>query len=186
MFGAPICSARGAAKPSFCAVAGAPRWSTVGQRKVATPQATSPLQIVESVCDIESVEPRGIAMDPVSLVITALATGASVALKDTATEAVKDAYAAFKAFIKRRLGDKPDADLIVEKHEQAPDVWEKPLNAELAEVGVDDEMVEAAQALLAKVDPAGSAANKYVVTMTNATGVVIGEHNQVTQNIQPG
>ena len=31
-------------------------------------------------------------MDPVSLIVTALTAGAAVALKDTASQAVKDAY----------------------------------------------------------------------------------------------
>ena len=36
-------------------------------------------------------------MDPVSMVLTALATGATAAAQDTASQAVKDAYAGLKA-----------------------------------------------------------------------------------------
>ena len=38
-------------------------------------------------------------MDPVSLIVTALATGAAAALKDTAGEAVKDAYSGLKSLL---------------------------------------------------------------------------------------
>jgi hypothetical protein len=41
-------------------------------------------------------------MDPLSLIITALVTGAAAGLQPTATEIVKDAYAGLKALIKRK------------------------------------------------------------------------------------
>jgi hypothetical protein len=55
-------------------------------------------------------------MDPVSLVVTAVALGASAGLKDTASEVVKDAYSALKALLTRRAVDvsalerKPDSE----------------------------------------------------------------------------
>ena len=42
-------------------------------------------------------------MDPVSMIVTALAAGASAALKPTAEQAVKDAYAALKKVITSRF-----------------------------------------------------------------------------------
>lgn len=44
-------------------------------------------------------------MDPVTLIVTAVALGASAGLKDTAATAVKDAYAALKALLGRRRVD---------------------------------------------------------------------------------
>jgi len=41
-------------------------------------------------------------MDPVSLIVVALATGAAAALKSTAETAIKDAYSAFKTLIQRK------------------------------------------------------------------------------------
>lgn len=40
-------------------------------------------------------------MDPVSLVVTALAAGAAIGLKDTASAAVTDAYENLKVLVKR-------------------------------------------------------------------------------------
>ena len=46
-------------------------------------------------------------MDPVTLIVTALAAGAVFGLKDTASAAVKDAYAGLKALVKRRFVGRP-------------------------------------------------------------------------------
>ena len=54
-------------------------------------------------------------MDPINLVVTAVALGASAGLKDTAAAAVKDAYAGLKAPLSGRAVDmsgverKPDS-----------------------------------------------------------------------------
>src|ERR1051325_10321358 len=41
-------------------------------------------------------------MDPISVLLTAIVSGAAAALKPTAGEVVKDAYAGLKALIKKR------------------------------------------------------------------------------------
>src|SRR5689334_10687889 len=107
-------------------------------------------------------------MDPVSLIVAALAAGASSALRDTAASAVKDAYSAFKSLLKRKLGDDRLAQDVIDKHEEAPETWEKPLQDELGKTGVadDEEIIRAAQQLLAQVDPKGAARGKYNVTIS--------------------
>ena len=59
-------------------------------------------------------------MDPVSLLVAALAAGASAALQDTVSQAVKDAYGqGLKSLLKRKLGgDKPLAQAVIERHEE--------------------------------------------------------------------
>ncbi|MCZ8249832.1 MAG: hypothetical protein ACK5U2_04825 [Microcystis sp.] len=44
------------------------------------------------------------AMEPISLILAALAAGAVAAAKDTAGTAVKDAYESLKALIKKKFG----------------------------------------------------------------------------------
>ena len=48
-------------------------------------------------------------MDPVTLIVTALAAGAASALQDGAAAAVKDAYARLKALVKKRFAGRPEA-----------------------------------------------------------------------------
>ena len=117
-------------------------------------------------------------MDPVSLIVTALATGAAAAVKDTAGQAIKDTYSALKATLARKLGSRPMAQEIVERHEGAPDVWEKPLAAELDNAGVadDEELVRLAQQLMAEHDPTGAQAGKYNVQISGGQGIIVGEH----------
>ena len=118
-------------------------------------------------------------MDPITLIVTALAAGVAQGVTDTASAAVKDAYARLKARVKKRLGDGPDAELVLAKHERAPETWQAPLMAELAESGAegDRDLIAAAQALL---DLVGKSAGpgKYAVDARGAQGVQIGDHNR--------
>ena len=82
-------------------------------------------------------------MDPITLVVTAVALGAAAGLTDTATQAVKDAYAGLKASLTRRRVDvsgverKPDSD-----------TQRAALAETLADAGdVDAEVVAAARAV---------------------------------------
>lgn len=63
-------------------------------------------------------------MDPVTLIVTALAAGAALGLKDTASGVVKDAYASLKTLAKKRLADRRDGELVLARHEEAPEMWQ--------------------------------------------------------------
>jgi hypothetical protein len=119
-------------------------------------------------------------MDPIALIVTALAAGAGLGLQDTASAMVKDAYAGLKALVKKRLGGGPDAELVLAKHEQAPETWQAPLMAELAETGADNDrdLIAAAEALLDLVSEAKGKAGKYTVDVRGAQGVQIGDNNR--------
>jgi hypothetical protein len=121
-------------------------------------------------------------MDPVTLIVMALAAGAALGLKDTASQAVKDAYGGLKALVKKRFTGRPDGELVLARHEQAPDTWKEPLAAELtaADAGDDAELVAAAQAVMRLADPAGSQAGKYTVHVSGGQGVQVGDHNTQT------
>jgi len=108
-------------------------------------------------------------MDPVTLIVTALVAGAAAGLKDTASSAIKDAYNGLKKLVRGKLADRPDGQLVLARHEQDPQVWNKPLVQELTAAGADDDpaLVTAAQALMQLVDAAGSAAGKYRVSASD-------------------
>jgi hypothetical protein len=127
-------------------------------------------------------------MDPVMLIVTALAAGAASALQDGTSAAVKDAYARLKALVTRRFAGRAKADLVLAEHQAAPQTWEKPLAAELSAAGAesDADLVAAAQALMSLVDAAGSRAGKYVVTVRDSRGVQVGDHGTQTNIFRPG
>lgn len=119
-------------------------------------------------------------MDPITLIVMALAAGAASGITDSASSAVKDAYAGLKALVRRRLAGRPDAEVVLTRHEQDPVTWQAPLNFELTDAGADrdPDLVAAAQALMKLVDKAGAQAGKYHVDVRGAQGVQIGGHNR--------
>ncbi len=91
-------------------------------------------------------------MDPVSMIAIALATGAAAALKPTAEQAVKDAYAGLKELITRKFGVSSEVAKAVEGVETKPDSAgrQTTLKEELstANVAQDQAILQAAQRLL--------------------------------------
>jgi hypothetical protein len=89
-------------------------------------------------------------VEPVTLIVTALAAGATSGLKDTAAAAVKDAYAAVKGLITRRYG-RVELDSL----ERKPDSQRKrdsvAEDLEDAGAGDDEELLELARRLVAAV-----------------------------------
>jgi hypothetical protein len=87
-------------------------------------------------------------MDPITLIVTAATAGAVAASKDVAAQAVKDGYAALKALIVRKFGQKVDVAAL----EKDPDSKARQgvLKEELETAGAaqDAEVVQQAQALL--------------------------------------
>lgn len=118
-------------------------------------------------------------MDPVSLIVAALAAGAMAGAQGTANEAVKDAYAGLKDLVRRRLGRRPAGEVVLEQHEQDPAHWEKALEGELvkADAADDDEAVDAALALLGLLDAGGAQAGTYLTDVRGAQGVQVGDRN---------
>jgi hypothetical protein len=110
-------------------------------------------------------------MDPVTLVVAALAAGASAGVTDTVSTGIKDAYAGLKALVLRRVQDTPAGEVAVVEHEKDPDTWSAPLAKKLTDAGADrdEQLIEAAQRLLHLTDPDGARAGTYTVDI-KATG----------------
>jgi hypothetical protein len=129
-------------------------------------------------------------MDPITLILTALAAGATAGLQDSASSAVKSAYAGLKALVKRHLSGHPVGETALAEYETAPEVWERPLTVQLQAAGADRDadLVAAAQALMDLVDEAGSRAGKYIVDVRGAQGMQVGDQNiqHNTFNVRPG
>jgi hypothetical protein len=124
-------------------------------------------------------------MEPVSLILTALIGGAAAALKDTASQAVKDAYNGLRALVQQRFAGRPAAEVALAESEKKPEIWQGPLKEALSEtsVGNDEKIIEAAQKLMALVDPQQAAAGKYNIQIAgNVQGLAQGDHQHVEMN----
>src|SRR5438876_494063 len=129
-------------------------------------------------------------MDPITLILTALAAGATAGLQDSASSAVKSAYTGLKALVKKHVSGRQAGEVALAEYESAPEVWERPLTVQLQAAGADrdTDLVAAAQALMSLVDEAGSRAGKYAVDLRGAQGVQVGDQNiqHNTFNAPPG
>jgi hypothetical protein len=119
-----------------------------------------------------------------SLILAALAAGAAAAAKDTASQAIKDAYAGLKALVQKRFADKPEAEMALTQHEKKPEVWQEPLKDSLTETGADkdEEIIRQAQQVMKLVNPQQASQGKYNIQIGEGKGIVIGDNVQVTQN----
>lgn len=122
-------------------------------------------------------------MDPIALILAALAAGASAgaieALKDDVKDAVKTAYTKLRGLVKRRIAGRPDGELALERYETAPLTWESVLTGELIKAGAasDADLIAAAKALMELIDQASAQTGKYDVTIKDSKGVQIGDGN---------
>jgi hypothetical protein len=118
-------------------------------------------------------------MDPVALIVAALAAGTSLGVKDVTSATVLDTYAGLRALVRKRLSGRPDGAMVLSRHAESPHTWEAPLTAELTAAGAagDEALVAAATALLRLADEAGFRAGKYAVDARGAAGVQAGDHN---------
>jgi len=127
-------------------------------------------------------------VDPVTLIVAALAAGASAgaieALKDDAKEKAKALYEKLRGLARKRVSGRPDGEIALERYESAPQKWRAMLTDELTAAGAADDadLRAAATELMKLVDEAGTRAGKYNVTITNSQGVQIGDHGiQINQ-----
>jgi hypothetical protein len=113
-------------------------------------------------------------MDPITVIVTALVAGAAAALKPTAEQAVKDAYAGFKRLILDRYGHKGDVTQAVAQLETKPNseahkiVLQEELRAATADR--DQEVVEYAVALLKEAEKQNPGISGGLVGQINAAG----------------
>jgi hypothetical protein len=124
------------------------------------------------------------AVEAIDVVVSALAAGAAAGAKDTASTAVKDAYAGLRAAIGRRFGQARADELatLAQEHADDPQTGSERLRAMLtaADEAPDEDLLAAAQDLLAQLGSAPSRAGKYTVDARDAQGVQIGDNNTMS------
>jgi hypothetical protein len=125
-------------------------------------------------------------LEPISLLLTALAAGALAGTTKTVDTALSDAYGGLKALISRRFAGQSAAQVALEQHASDPDTWEAPLRKALSESGLehDSEALAAAQRVLQLVDEPGFSSGKYRLDLRGAQVGNVGDNARVTTYFQ--
>jgi hypothetical protein len=122
-------------------------------------------------------------MESVTLILAALAAGASAgaldALKDDVREKAKAAYEKLHGLARKRVSGRPHGELALAEYVAAPQKWEGLLAAELAEAGAADDsvLVAAAKAVMELAGQPGAGAGRYAVTITDSSRFQVGDGN---------
>jgi hypothetical protein len=122
-------------------------------------------------------------MEEGSLILTALAAGATGgaldALKDDVKDKAKAVYVKLHDLVRRRFGGNANAEVILSKHQADPQAYAAPLAKKLTEAGADGdaELVATARALMELVDQAGARSGKYNVAIKESKGIQVGDRN---------
>lgn len=126
-------------------------------------------------------------MDPVTLIVAALAAGAATGVGETATQAVRDAYASLRTAVAARFSGHPKAEQTLQDHADDPDAYEKPLARQIQATGTDRDprivaLAEELIRLMTAEGAAGGSHGRYLVDLRDSRGVVVGDHNTQTNN----
>jgi len=113
-----------------------------------------------------------------SLIVGALAAGATQGLQEAAGAAVKDAYTRLRDLVATRFKGHRRAEAVLDGYVEDPLTWQKPLEKSLYETGAlaDPAVLEAAQRLMSLLDPSGAADGRYVVQIHDSSGVQVNQH----------
>jgi hypothetical protein len=132
-------------------------------------------------------------MEPVMLIIDALAAGAAAAGKDVGKQAVKDAYDGLKSVIKKWFAEKkrPEGETALAKYEEKPWAREEALKDSLIETGADKapEILKAVAVFkqaLGKTPEGQKVITKYNLNITDSQVGVISDHAKIEGGIHFG
>ena len=119
-------------------------------------------------------------MDPVSLVVVALASGAAGGTAEGVTDALSVAHGKLKRLVADRFAGNPSAEVALSEHAADPETWRAPLTKALQATGAgtDESVIAAARQLMMLTDAASASAGKYDVDVRGAQGVQVGDGNQ--------
>jgi hypothetical protein len=123
-------------------------------------------------------------MDPIRVILTALAAGASSGvldeLKDEAKEKAKVLYGKLRDLVTRRFHEKgtANADAVLDEFAVDPENYRGGLKKKLeaADAGADIALLNAAQALVDLVNQQQSSSKFGGVRITDSEGVIVGDH----------
>jgi hypothetical protein len=119
-------------------------------------------------------------VDPVALIVTALAKGAGRAGQDKTPVGLQSAFVRLREAVRRRLAGHPGGELALARHEADPQAGQAALAGELNRTGAGDDAGLVAAALVL-IELAGGA-GKYAAPVSGSQGVQVGDNNKQVNN----
>jgi hypothetical protein len=119
-------------------------------------------------------------VDPVTLVLNALASGSAPGVAENADDKVKSAYDRLAQLVAGKFAGDQTAEMALKEHAVDPQTWQAPLGKALSTSGAaaDTTVLAVAQQLMALLDAAGTAQGKYRIDLLGGKGVQVGDGNQ--------
>ena len=120
-------------------------------------------------------------MEPVTLIVSAVALGAAAAAEEVVPQAIKDAYAGFKGLLVRKFGGAANVEDAVRKVEEKPESEGRKAvlgeEIEAARSAIDPELIAKAEELLKQLQAAGRAPAgvSYTATLTGSGAIAQGQ-----------
>ena len=120
-------------------------------------------------------------MDPVSLIVTALVSGLSAGLGESASAAMKDAYGILRDRLQRTFNADPVARATLDAHATSPDTWDRLLREQISRLGADrdGDVLEAAQRVLTIADARGSRSGSHHIHVGGHGRAAVGDRGDV-------
>jgi hypothetical protein len=123
-------------------------------------------------------------MDPITVILTALAAGASAGaideFKGEAKEKAKALYGKLRDLVARRFREKgaANAEAVLDEFAADPESYQGGLKKKLeaADAGADNALLDAAQALVDLVRQQSASSKFGGVQITGSEGVIVGDH----------
>jgi hypothetical protein len=118
-------------------------------------------------------------MDPVTLIVGALAAGALKGVGNASSAAVQDAYVRLKSLVSSQFARSPTALTVLAEHESDPEAFGAAMTSHVRACGLTQDLsvIAAAQRLMALVDTSGTQSGKYIVDLRGAQGSQVGDRN---------
>ena len=120
-------------------------------------------------------------MEPIEVILAALAAGALSGVTEVAGSAVKDAYKALVNLVAKKFGNNKEAKSHLDNYLKDTETWEKPVKKAIQEskIDKDDQVIKLARELLKLVKSRQEASENHIEINGNVQGLIQDNKGQV-------
>lgn len=123
-------------------------------------------------------------MEPIEVILAALATGAITGVTNVAGTAVKDAYKELVSLVTKKFGSNKEAKSHLDNYLKDSETWEKPVKKAIQEskIDKDDQVIALARELLKLIKSKQEASENHIEINGNVQGLIQENKGRVTMN----